>query len=83
MQAIHYCYDEMENGTLLHIQDNGQGFDIAQSQSGLGLDNMREHAHIIGALFSFVNEPGQGTKITLIWNETTVTTKQHTCSFNQ
>lgn len=53
--------------TLLHIADNGAGFDMEKSSAGLGLNNMRERAEMIGAAFEISSAIGEGTQISLSW----------------
>lgn len=50
----------------LEIADDGVGFDTAAPRPGhFGLQGMREQAALIGAQFSLVSQPGQGTRIVL------------------
>lgn len=51
----------------LQIQDNGQGFDMAETSSGFGLDNIRERAEMVGASVDIASALAQGTKITIMW----------------
>lgn len=54
----------------LSIRDNGRGFKLEQIASGhYGLDMMRERAEAVGAQLSITSEPGQGTHLTLRWQE--------------
>jgi signal transduction histidine kinase len=52
----------------LSIHDDGRGFEPQDlgSQSGLGLDNMRERAATIGADLEVRSAPEEGTQITII-----------------
>jgi len=51
------------------IHDNGQGFDTTQIFSGhYGLSMMRERAEAAGLLLSVTSQPGQGTELTIRWN---------------
>jgi signal transduction histidine kinase len=59
--------DSIEGKTILHIHDDGLGFDTEKISSGFGLNNMRERAETIGALFGIMSEPAHGTQITLSW----------------
>jgi signal transduction histidine kinase len=49
----------------LSIRDNGIGFDpgLKIRQVGLGLESMKERAHLIGGDLSLTSHPGQGTVI--------------------
>jgi signal transduction histidine kinase len=52
---------------ILHIRDNGRGFDTDTSAAGLGLGVMRERAALIGATLEVVSQPGMGTAIMVKW----------------
>jgi PAS domain S-box-containing protein len=52
----------------LRIQDDGQGFDPAQTISGhYGLKMMRERTEAVGAQLSVTSRPGHGTELTVRW----------------
>jgi PAS domain S-box-containing protein len=53
------------DGALLVIRDNGRGFDVMETHSGLGLRVMRERAEAIGIHLSIASNIGQGTQIVL------------------
>jgi signal transduction histidine kinase len=48
---------------LLIINDNGNGFDLNQTSTGIGLKNMRERARLVKADFRIESMIGQGTTI--------------------
>lgn len=51
-----------DNMITLTIQDNGQGFNMEESQSnGIGLSSMRERVMIAGGKFSLSSTPKRGT----------------------
>jgi signal transduction histidine kinase len=53
-----------ENGLILEIKDNGQGFDTSRSFPGhLGLHSMRERVEKLGGSFEVESTPGLGTTI--------------------
>ena len=59
--------DEM---VRLSIVDNGVGFDPASvPPDHLGTRIMRERAEAIGAKYSLYSEPGEGTQISVTWEE--------------
>lgn len=62
--------------TILRIHDNGHGFNVEQSTSGFGLENMRERAQLVGALFMINSKPGKGTEITFSWSASSVGKRQ-------
>ena len=54
------------NGDVeVRVEDNGRGFDTSHHASGVGLVNMRERAHRIGARISIQSHPGKGTTVRL------------------
>jgi len=48
----------------LQIQDNGCGFNVAQTSAGFGLQGMRERAASLGARLEIASRPGEGCQIT-------------------
>lgn len=58
--------DEADHLKIL-IQDNGKGFKLAgESTPGIGLMNMKNRAHTIGADLFIESTPGQGTSIKIL-----------------
>ncbi|MGQ9683598.1 MAG: cache domain-containing protein [Anaerolineae bacterium] len=58
-------------GVALEVQDNGCGFDPeCVGGTHLGLNIMRERAQGIGARLSVESEPGEGTRVVVIWRDT-------------
>jgi len=54
----------------MQIIDNGHGFDTTQVTPGsFGLGNMNERANKIGALLKIDSKVGEGTEITVTWQE--------------
>ena len=68
-QAKHVTIHLIQSGQtlLLHVQDDGIGFDVkAASQSGgLGLKTMRERADSIQASFTIQSASGEGSNISV------------------
>jgi signal transduction histidine kinase/ligand-binding sensor domain-containing protein len=55
-------------GILLSISDDGRGFDPSQvPHNRLGLGIMQERAQAIGASLFIESQPGQGTRVTILW----------------
>jgi two-component system nitrate/nitrite sensor histidine kinase NarX len=53
---------------FVNVQDDGTGFDpIDVSPDSLGLGIMWERLEAIGATLKIESEPGQGTRIILLW----------------
>jgi signal transduction histidine kinase len=59
------------NQLTLIVQDNGQGFDVNKSASGMGLGVMRERAAMVGAKLEINSAVGQGTQVVLKWTPPT------------
>lgn len=54
----------------MEIKDNGAGFDPASTKpTSLGMRIMRERAEAIHARFKISSAPGQGTTVSVDWNE--------------
>ena len=51
---------------MLRIKDNGRGFDVTRG-TGHGSSIMRERSQLIGADFSLVSTPGEGTEVTIVY----------------
>lgn len=57
-----------ENLVILAISDDGKGFDVENKMkngNGAGLYNLKKRAALIGADFTILSTPGNGTKITI------------------
>jgi two-component system, NarL family, sensor histidine kinase UhpB len=55
-----------ENGVVLRVRDDGEGFDpLATRAGGLGLDGMAERARLAGGMLDLRSERGAGTELTL------------------
>jgi PAS domain S-box-containing protein len=60
----------LDDNVRLSIVDNGVGFDpAAVPPNHLGTKIMRERAEAIGAMYSLYSEPGEGTQISVTWEE--------------
>ncbi|GMQ93970.1 MAG: hypothetical protein BMS9Abin12_1452 [Acidimicrobiia bacterium] len=61
-----------EHDGFLAVQDNGSGFDADEPTDGrFGLVGMRERAAIIPASFELDTSPGQGTVVSMTWEDGT------------
>jgi signal transduction histidine kinase len=54
---------EADETLVLHIQDDGQGFDINGQRTGMGLNNIRSRAAGIGAEVEITSGVGSGTEL--------------------
>jgi signal transduction histidine kinase len=56
---------------MLLISDDGRGFDPAQLPlNRLGLGIMRERVQAIGGTLTIESQPGHGTQVTVLWQQT-------------
>jgi signal transduction histidine kinase len=46
---------------MLSVEDNGRGFDVNETKSGLGLHNIRTRVLSIDGHLTLESEPGKGT----------------------
>lgn len=72
---IEVSLEYAEETFCLTISDDGVGFNPATLQSaetGIGLKNMQNRAALIGADFKLHSKPGEGTRITIEINNSTV-----------
>lgn len=51
----------------LRIEDNGMGFDVKRSRSGLGFNNIRHRLELINGEMKVESAPGQGCKLEAIF----------------
>jgi signal transduction histidine kinase len=47
----------------LTISDNGKGFRLRHGAEGMGLQNMRYRANVIGGTLKITSAPGHGTVV--------------------
>ncbi len=54
-----------ENSVLIHIEDDGAGFEVEniKSKSGFGLVGLKERTQLLNGEFSIDSKIGEGTKI--------------------
>ena len=57
--------ESTEYTVQLRVEDNGVGFEVGQSSSGMGLENMRSRAGSVGGTVAVTTQPGSGTLIRL------------------
>jgi len=53
-----------EGSLRLTVRDNGQGFDMESTSSGLGIPIMQDYAELIGGKCLICSAPGEGTEVT-------------------
>lgn len=55
----------------LSVSDDGKGFEVRKApKNSLGLSIMRERAREIGAAISLRSHPGKGTRVRVVWQDT-------------
>jgi len=74
IRLCYTCGDQAEErqgqSVLLSLMDDGRGFDLAQvPHHRLGLRIMQERADAIGANLFIDSQPGEGTQVTVIWEQ--------------
>lgn len=55
--------EKQRHALCLRFKDNGQGFDLGQPSTGMGLSNIRMRAEKIGATLRFWNDEGFGAEL--------------------
>jgi signal transduction histidine kinase len=56
----------LEGGeVILEIDDDGAGFDFAASRHGMGLENLRRRAEVLGGSARIESVPGEGTLVSI------------------
>jgi signal transduction histidine kinase len=80
IRLCYRCADQEEDhpiqgqSVLLAIIDNGRGFDVSQApHHRLGLGIMQERADAIGASLSIDSQLGEGTQVTVLWEQSGAT----------
>lgn len=54
-------------GLVFQMTDDGEGFNANEQEvSGIGLENMKKRAELLGAEFSLTSTPGTGTELVLV-----------------
>lgn len=62
------------DGLAIHLADDGAGFNTGElSAPGIGLENMKKRAALLGAGFSLTSIPGKGTDLLLSLPATQIT----------
>ena len=52
---------------LLHVNDNGKGFDTTTIRHGIGLKNISNRAHIYNGTVHILSSPGNGCKMKIVF----------------
>ena len=50
-------------GLVIEVDDDGQGFDVELTRSGMGLQNLQERVGSLGGAFQIESTPGEGTTV--------------------
>jgi signal transduction histidine kinase len=51
------------DGLVIEVDDDGQGFDVELTRSGMGLQNLQERVGSLGGVFQIESTPGEGTTV--------------------
>jgi len=64
--SLHYSREKLE----INITDNGVGFDVKKpsKETGIGLQNIKNRAKLIGATLDFSSEEQKGTQMKISYN---------------
>ncbi len=79
--CIKVCLKKSGDALFLSIEDDGDGFDPAETakycplDKGLGLLSMRERAKLSGGHYELTSAPGRGTHIRVLWPLVATTTR--------
>jgi signal transduction histidine kinase len=64
--SVHVTLQQTERALHLIVADDGQGFDSARAQVGMGLANMRERVVALDGKIEVQSAPGQGTNVHIV-----------------
>ena len=62
-KAVTLSFNETKKSIFLTISDNGKGFNINETKSGIGLKNMKERVEEINGVFTIESTLEKGTNI--------------------
>jgi len=54
---------DVDGPLTLEIQDDGQGFEVGEDESGMGLENIRQRVLALGGKLAIDSAPGKGTTL--------------------
>jgi PAS domain S-box-containing protein len=60
---VHVVLKEDTQEIALSIRDNGRGFHVKESSTGMGFLSMKERVQLEGGIFLVESQPGQGTTV--------------------
>jgi PAS domain S-box-containing protein len=66
-KTVEVAFSSTIRGVELRISDDGVGFDASTGSKGMGLTNMHERAHQVGATLTISSTLGQGTSVRVNW----------------
>jgi PAS domain S-box-containing protein len=58
--------DRTEADIVLLIKDDGKGFEVAKKKAGIGLENIKRRAQVLGGSVQIKSKPGQGCEM-MVW----------------
>lgn len=61
-------FERKDSKLQVVIEDNGQGFDVAQPRERTGQTSMKQRAEAMGGSLDVQSAPGQGTRLQLVVN---------------
>ncbi len=63
--TIHLDARKENNNLVIKITDNGKGFDVSKNSGGVGVQNLKTRAKMIGADLVIKSDKGIGTVVTI------------------
>lgn len=66
--------EDLENGCLIHYEDNGVGFDIEQVKKGgtFGLQGIKERVEVFNGSFDIMTKRSEGVKVRIVFEEESI-----------
>ncbi|MGB3543723.1 sensor histidine kinase, partial [Rubrivirga sp.] len=62
---VRILVESLADDVVIHVQDDGAGFDLEAGSSGFGLASVRDRIELIGGRFEVESAPGEGTRATI------------------
>ncbi|MDE6275429.1 MAG: histidine kinase [Clostridia bacterium] len=62
---IQLSSEKRDNFVIITVCDNGDGFDVNATRSGVGLENTQKRFELLGAQMQIASQPNCGTQVTI------------------
>ena len=70
-----------ETDIVLLIKDDGKGFEAAKKKAGIGLENIKRRAQVLGGNVQIKSMPGEGCEM-IVFLKTPLTTDSFEAKFH-